>query len=158
VLSIVAHELATLSRLLERSGSLTWSTEGVGITAPELVAGRRLGPVARAAGLVDDARSEDAAYRALGFEPIVQPPAARGDARARWRQRLAEARQSLDLAQRAGDRVAGPGAAEGPRGRGNVDPPPIATLLSLLPALLSGAEWGDAVATVVSLDLELRGG
>ena len=160
-----AGEVASLGRLLERSRALGWATAGVGATEPALVANRDLGPVARAAGLAEDARADDPAYQALGFEPVVQRSrggvGADGDARARWRQRLAEAVQGLELAGRAGDRRAGGSGApiEGARGRvhaGARNGTPSAALLALLPDLLRGQEWGDAVTTVVSLDIGMR--
>lgn len=147
---------------------LAGATRGVGRIARSRLAG--LGPVARAAGLPDDARSDDPAYRALGFEPIVQrsEDAEGGDAWTRLLQRLDEAVQALDLAlraARAGDpTVGGPGvvgsagrAIEGPRGRlipgGD---PPSARLLALVAELLEGLEWGDAVVALASLDLDLE--
>lgn len=166
-LRAAAGEVAALGRLLERSRALGWATAAVGVTAPEAVRGWGLGPVARAAGLVEDARLSDPEYQALGFEPVGGGPhgASRGDAvgdaRARWRQRLAEAVQSLELAARAGSqRTGGAGVSiEGPRGTLSSDTGtsgPSATLLVLLPELLRGQEWGDAVTTVVSLDLDIR--
>jgi Ni,Fe-hydrogenase III large subunit len=142
-----------LARVLGWTQVLRWPTRGVGRLAPgdAAVAG---GPVARAAGLADDARLADPAYSALGFEPVVFTE---GDAAARWRQRLAEAAQSLDLAARAGDRHTTPGEwVESPRGRLGRPGAPAARLLPLLPGLLKGLEWGDAVTTLVSLDLDLE--
>lgn len=155
-----AGDVAALGRLLERTRALGWATAGVGVTTPDLVAGRGLGPVARAAGLVEDARLEDLAYQALGFEPFVTS-SGDGDARARWRQRLGEAIQSLGLAARAGaQRTGGDDApVEGPRGtlrRDATDGAPSSRLLALLPDLLRDGEWGDAVTTVVSLDVDVR--
>lgn len=162
-----AHtDVLALARLLERTRALAWATGEVGVTAAALLADRGLGPVARAAGLAEDARLADPAYTALGFEPVVARGGAGagqlGDARARWRQRVAEAAQSLDLAARAGDRQGGAGglAIEGPRGRARrdvADPGgPSGACLALLPALLRDQDWGDAVTTVVSLDIDVR--
>lgn len=137
---------------LTRSASLTGG--GVGITPLYKVRDRGLGVVARAAGSPEDLRTDDPSYRALGFKPIVQ---SEGDARSRFWQRLDEAAQSLDLAARAGDATAGgSGRVEGPRGAIAGDSDPLSLLLGLLPELLQGLEWGDAVTTVVSLDLDLR--
>lgn len=148
------RDIVALRRLLEATRALTWSTAGVGVTKRDLVAGHGLGPVARAAGLAEDARLDDPAYGQLGFEPVLHPE---GDARARWRQRLMEAIQSLDLAARAGDRTTGSVAVvEAPRGRLRADGGPMASLVAIVPGLLQGMEWGDAVTTIVSLDLELR--
>lgn len=57
------------------------------------------GPVARAAGSEKDARSEDPAYRELGFSSIVREG---DDAYARFRLRLEETVQSLGLVLEAG--------------------------------------------------------
>lgn len=147
-----AAAVRALGRLLERTLALGWATRGVGIVPPEQLRGQPLGPVARAAGLAEDARSVDPAYRALGFTPVTHRE---GDAHARWRQRLAEAAQALELAERAGDRLlaGGEGVVEAPRGRLTAGGATASPLLELLPALLAGQEWGDAMATVVSLDL-----
>lgn len=143
-----------LSRAIEWSQVLRWSTRGVGRFDAMRTSLGGCGPVARAAGLPDDARVEDAAYRALGFEPIVQDGA---DAAARWRQRLAEVVQSLALAGRAGARRSEvTGQVECPRGLLTVGSAPASRLLPLLPGLLEGLEWGDAVATIVSLDIDLE--
>ncbi|MDP8938410.1 MAG: hypothetical protein M3O23_11900, partial [Actinomycetota bacterium] len=113
------------------------------------------GPVARAAGLTVDARLDDPAYQDLGFSPVIHRA---GDARARLRQRLDEAVQALELAGRAGSRLRRPGPAlEGPRGPLRTgEPLPSTALLGLLPRLLAGQEWGDAITTVASLDLDVE--
>ncbi|MBW3646017.1 MAG: hypothetical protein KY441_11000, partial [Actinobacteria bacterium] len=143
-----------LARSVVRSRSLAWATDGVGVLSGD---GLPAGPVARAAGSDADARTGDEAYRDLGFEPVT---GAGGDARARLRQRVAEAVQALELAERAGDRRREPGGAvEGPRGTlpaGEGESTPSAALLDRLPDVLAGQEWGDAVTTVVSLDLDLE--
>lgn len=108
---------------------------------------RGLGLLARASGLEEDARCDDPAYAAVDFTPVCQ---AGGDARARWRQRLAEVAQSMALAERAGGRARDPGQPLEP------SEPPAAAVLGLLPRLLVGAEWGDAVAVVAGLGLDLR--
>lgn len=149
-------ELHRLHRLLERTRALGWATAGVGILEGG-AAHAAGGPVARAAGVAEDARVEDPGYRALGFEPVVQEA---GDARARWRQRLGEAMQSLELVARAGDRrTEFPARVESPRetltAAGSSS---TAALLEALPALLTELEWGDAVTVVVSLDLDLEEG
>lgn len=140
-----------LARRIERSRLYSWVLEGVGVVDPEAVAG--LGPVARATGRTEDARLDDPVYRRLGFEPITLPG---GDAASRWRQRLDEVAQSVDLAARAGDAVAGGvGLVESPRGRLAVgEAHPATRLLGLVPGVLAGLEWGDAVATLLSLDLD----
>lgn len=146
-----ADDLRRLARLLDRSWTLGWSTRDVGIL-PKEIAFDGGGFVARASGVGLDARAEDPAYTLLGFKTVTQEA---GDARARWRQRLAEAEQALTIAARAGDRRREPGPpVEWPRAfvddRGD---PRRDALKAIVPDLLTGAEWGDALATIVSLDL-----
>lgn len=140
-----------LGRRIERCRLYRWVLEGVGVVDPGQVVG--LGPVARATGIADDARVDDPAYRDLGFEALTLQG---GDAATRWRQRLNETIQALDLATRAGDRMTGGrGVVESPRGRLALgEPNPAIRLLGLVPSTLSGLEWGDAVSTLLSLDLD----
>lgn len=147
-------EVEALARRLRRSRSLASATAGVG-AVDQPAADLPAGPVARAAGAGDDARSDDPAYRALGFEPVVHHG---GDARARMHQRLGEAVQSLELAGRAGEAVRAPGPAlEGPRGPLQPGrPTPSSALVALVPIALAGSEWGDAITTVVSFDLDME--
>lgn len=137
-----------------RSRSLRTTMTGIGVLPAEC-AGVSAGPVARAAGSLFDARSDDPAYEGLGFEPITHRA---GDVWARFAQRLAEATQAVELARRAGDRVRPDGpAVEGPRGPLVAGAPsPCGALLTLLPDLLTGLEWGDAMTAVTSLDLDLE--
>ncbi len=139
---------------VRRTGIYRLALRGLGAVDPSQVGG--LGPVARAAGLEDDARLDDPTYQELGFRPVSHRGA---DAADRWRQRIAEITQSLDLAGRAGDRTAfGDGVVEGPRGRITSDGIlPGAVTVDLLPELLTGLEWGDAVAVVWSLDVDPTG-
>lgn len=150
-----APAVRRLARRIEWTQVLGWATRGVGRLSDEgqgILRG--CGPVARAAGLLEDARSDEPAYQALGFAPIVHQG---GDAAARWRQRLAEAEQSLDLALRAGERqTEATGRIESPRGLLTAGSGPATCLLPLIPALVTGLEWGDAVAALVSLDLDLE--
>ena len=138
-----------LARMVRRSGIHRLALEGLGILPDSEVAG--LGPLARASGSDDDARLDDAGYRDIGFRPVTGDT---GDAAARWRQRLAEIVQSVELAARSGDRMAfGDGVVEGPRGRLTVDgPPPEARINAGLSDWLPGLEWGDAAAVLWSLD------
>lgn len=139
---------------LQRSRTVSAALRGVGhLSASSL--DERAGPVSRASGIDVDARSEDPEYRSLGFEPIVQ---SEGDAWARWRQRMSEAVQALELAGRAGDRtVASRGQVEGPRGTLTAQSMEASgPLLRGLSDWLPGLEWGDAMATIVSLDLDLE--
>ena len=149
-------EVRSLAQTLERLRSLEFATAGVGILRATALGLRVTGPVARAAGRAIDARTTDPAYMALGFEPTTQ---AEGDARARWRQRLAEAAEALALAGRAGDRRTEPSdVVESPWGQLSRVDSPMTPLLELLPQALAGREWGDAVTTLVSLDLDLEVG
>jgi hypothetical protein len=144
----------SLRGLVERSQVLRWSVGGVGQIAREDLAGLGAGPVARAAGVADDLRLGDPTYVALGFEPII---GGAGDAAARWRLRLAEAAQSLELAGHAGTARTGlVGRVESPRGRLDASGGPSERLLGIVPDVLREMEWGDAVATLVSLDLDLE--
>ncbi len=153
-----AAELHAIVRRIQRSGLLWWTTRGVGVLSRNAVADQGLGPVARASGVPDDARMDDPAYRALGFQPIVNDAGSVGDSSARLRQRLAEVAQSLDLAARANGSLAwGRGCVEGPRGRVTHTETPDTRLYGLLPELLRGTEWGDAVTTIVSMDLGTGG-
>lgn len=144
--------VGALARRIARSRSVAWATRGVGVIEPDEVIG---GPVARAAGLAVDARLHDPSYEGLRFSPVVHGT---GDARDRLRQRLAEAVQALELADLAGSRLRRPGPpVEGPRGPLRVgEPLPSVSLLGLLPRLLAGQEWGDAMTIVASLDLDLE--
>lgn len=147
-----AASVRAIARRLRMLRVPQWSSTGVGRLAPELLTGLGLGPVSRAAGLNEDARTADPAYVALGFEPIVMRE---GDSAARWDMRLAEAAQSLELARSAGDRrTAQTAVVESPRGQLRPDDAPFQRLQSLVPTLLAGLEWGDAVTTLVSLDLD----
>lgn len=144
----------TLARTVRRTGVQGWATAGVGVASAEALADAGAGPVGRAVGVADDARGDDPAYQELGFEPCIEEG---GDAASRWRQRLAECRQSLDLARHAGDtRAGGWGQVESPTGLLESGSSATGRLLALLPTLLRGQEWGDAVTMIVSLDLDLE--
>jgi hypothetical protein len=148
-----AQPVDDLSRRLRRNLSLPWGTRGVGVVTASQASALPGGPVARASGIDHDVRSLDPAYQRLGFAPLVL---AGGDALARWRLRLAEAQQALALAQRAGGSLTTPsGSVEGPCGPIGGDRSASAALVALLPDLLLGMEWGDAVTTVVSLDIDM---
>ncbi len=148
------EEVRKLERLLRRTQVFRWSLDGVGRIAAERFVAIAAGPVARASGIADDARADDPAYRELGFAPVTQRA---GDASARWHQRLAEVEQALDIAGRAGQRETGlRGRVEGPRGLLLPGSAATGRLHELVPELLAGLEWGDAVATIVSLDLDLE--
>ncbi len=141
----------SLERRLRWTGFLRWTTGGVGKVPGDVLRAGGLGPIGRAAGISEDARAGIAAYQELGFRPVTDDS---GDAAARWRVRLGEVRQSLLLAAGSGGLMAGPlDAFEGPRGLVATDRRPLDALLATLPVVLDGLEWGDALTTVVSLDL-----
>lgn len=141
-----AGEVIALGRRLERPWVLGLVTAGVGAITGDGAAAWG-GPVARAAGLPHDARTASPAYAGLGFDPVTSGA---GDVRARWRQRLAEAAQALDLAGRAAGRAVEAGEPlEWPAPAVGDD------LATALAEVLAGLEWGDAVAAVASLDLDL---
>ena len=149
-----ADSVRGLTRLLGRTRVLGWATRGIGVIPDAALEQVGSSPASRAAGLAGDARSLDPVYRRLGFEPIVGEA---GDATARWRQRIAEAAQALELAARAGDaRTGGVGEVEAPTGALRAGHSASRSLLGLLPELLVGMEWGEAVTTIVSLDLDLE--
>ncbi|MDQ3964350.1 MAG: hypothetical protein M3277_10630 [Actinomycetota bacterium] len=145
-------DVRSLERSLRRRGFLGWNTRAVGIIEGDLLH-EITGPVARASGLTVDLRADEDVYRRLGFEPVMQ---ADGDAAARWIQRLLEAAQALELAARAGDEnVGGEGAIESPRGALTDQDRPSRATARLVASLIAGMEWGDAVTTIVSLDLDM---
>lgn len=155
-LRAVADGVEALRSRVRRWRSIAPATRGIGRLAGDDVE-KGWGPIARASGKAVDARTEDPAYRRLGFRPRIREA---GDAEARWHQRVDEALQSLELAERAAEEgvVREPGAPlETPRGvvgdDGGAEP---GFPLGRLSDLLAGLEWGDAVATLVSLDLDLE--
>ncbi|MGB3683624.1 MAG: hypothetical protein WA990_14190 [Rubrobacteraceae bacterium] len=137
------------------------------------------GAVARAAGSQKDARSEDPTYKDLGFSPVVRDG---NDALARFRLRLEEVKQSLDLVLEAGtmagtaagagslsdDASSGTGTAtvETPRGTAAIGvtledgkitaaelDAPSKRNVRLVEAVTVGKEVADALVGVGSLDL-----
>ncbi len=146
-------QVRNFGRWTARTGLFHWSLpSGAGRLAPDLP-GMGLGPVSRAAGLPEDLRLADPSYQALGFAPRVLDA---DDVGARWRLRVEEAAAALDLAARAGDAFAGlTGMVESPRGRLTPGDAPSDRAIALIPRLLEGLEWSDALAALVSLDLDL---
>lgn len=145
-------EIRDLERALRRRGFFGPATRGVGVLGTDALEGVT-GPVARASGSPVDTRIESAEYEHLGFEPVAQHA---GDAAARWIQRIREAAQALDLAERAGGAYAGAsGVVESPRGSLTDAAGASLATARLVPSLIAGMEWGDAVTTVVSLDLDM---
>ncbi|GMQ98655.1 MAG: hypothetical protein BMS9Abin17_1177 [Acidimicrobiia bacterium] len=131
---------------------MTMRTVGV---LPDDVDTSNLGPVARAAGVPNDRRTLEQGYRDIDFRVVTRTG---GDAWARFEQRAAEAAQAVDLAGRAGDRMAfGNGEVEAPDGlRKAGSPSPADISISMLDALLTGMEWGDLVTAVQSLDIDME--
>lgn len=146
------NALRELAKRLDRPWVLGRVTAGVGRIDPETAAAFG-GCVARAAGIEADPRTGIPAYRDLRFAPVV---GSGGDVRARWRQRLAEAEQSLDLASRAGEREVRPDEGLDPPWTTAAERGGDGSAATLLPDVLVGLEWGDAIATIVSLDLDLE--
>jgi hypothetical protein len=158
--------LRDLAGFVEGSRTFRWRTAG---RAP--VSRRRArqlglhGPIARASGLVVDARLDDPFYRRLDFEPVVR---SEGDALARTLVRVREAVGSVDLAIRALQAATGGGLAdalhtvEGPRGRLHVrldgsqvhaSAPGAAAALAVAGEAVVGAEWTAALIGLASFDL-----
>lgn len=146
--SAVARRLGTARRLrhpLRGVGRLTLeSARSVG------------GPVARASGILLDARMNDLAYQRAGFTP-ADADDAEGDALSRWRVRMREVVESIDLVSAGA--VAGLSPArsevESPSGVISRDgAPPAVALAALVPDLLRDLEWGDAMVALASLDLD----
>ena len=182
-------QLAILSaqadQILRRAGTLRSFLNRIENTAmlrPKLTGIGRIahssaltGPVARASGVVADARIGDAVYAELGFQPLTGTG---GDAMARVIQRCNEIAQSLDLIARAGTiklpepavigSISGKGIAqvETPRGAARLTVTlrdgllesaalevPSAAHLELAETLIDHDEIGDALVAVGSLDV-----
>ncbi len=146
-----ASRIDGLRRRLVRSGFFRLAALDGGALDSELAC-RLGGPAARAAGIEEDRRRDDAHYRRLGFSPVLGRD---GDTRARWQQVLAEIEQSLALARCAvADddlTTAAPGNVETPYGPWRERSAQDAS--GCLDALLPGMEWDGALATIASLDL-----
>lgn len=146
-------EIRRLGRAVARSGVYRWSLPPARGLVAERLAGAGLGPVSRAAGFAEDERLRDPAYLALGFEPVMGDA---DDAGSRWRVRIEEAARSAELAAAAHDaHTSVTGFVESPRGRLALDEAPTSRALDLVPDLITGLEWGDAISSIVSLDLDL---
>jgi len=175
-------EVGMFARRVRRTPYLTRRLTGIGTPRAERNEPARFtagslprGPVARAAGLADDARGADPAYRRLGFAPIVRHG---DDAWSRLDVRLAELEQSLDLVLAAGavtrpekllsTDIGGSGVAtvETPRGAAALrlavaagmvqdamlDTPSLHNA-TLVTTVAEGREMADAMVGVASLDL-----
>lgn len=153
--SVTPEDVRGLRRLLERQKALVWATRGVGLIPEHARLDLSPGPVARACGIPDDLRTQLEEYQALGFQPVVKSG---GDACARWRLRLEEVEESLRMARLAGaaSQTGGHGNMEAPWGTISEIHSPVPALVELLPDLLSGVDWGDAVSAIVSLGIDLE--
>jgi hypothetical protein len=173
-LARTARLAAGLADALATSTAFARRTEGLGRLTADAARMRGLtGPVARASAIASDARSGDAGYARLGFEPVVRRE---GDARARALVRAAEAAMSLRLAAAAVDAAGGGdagavpsfgrpgcGVAESPRGPVRVllgpdgaperDAPGAEAARRAAGELAAGREWAAALVTIASFDL-----
>ena len=156
--TVAAGQLKPVQRFTRRlryGGLFCLSTRRIGRVPAALVPG--FGPVARAAGLSEDARKGDPAYQGLDFSVLTR---VEGDAAAICTQRLAETIQSLQLAGRAAERIRRPGPPiEGPRGaltEGN-SPKNGAGWRQLVEQQARGMAWDAFVILLVSLDLDPAG-
>lgn len=153
--SITPEEVRGLRGLLERQRALEWATRGVARIPEDALPDLGPGPVARACGVPEDLRTQLEEYQALGFQPSARSG---GDACARWRLRLDELEESLRLARLDGgtSQTGGGGSVEAPWGTISEIHSPMPALVELLPDLLSGVDWGDAVSAIVSLGIDLE--
>ncbi len=161
-----------LIKRLQRTPLLKSRTAGIGRMPPDAAL---RGPVARATGIGDDARSRDKTCSALGFTAVSREG---GDALARLHVRLDEIRHSLALIEAAGVIVppapvdigeasgAGEAVVETPRGEARLQltldngrvsdarlDTPSTHHLDWVAQLLERQELGDGLTTVASLDL-----
>lgn len=149
--AVAAGRISSIERLvksLELSGVMQCVPAGLG-RLNEDAAERLEGMALRTMGVASDARSDHPAYKKLGFRPVLQRS---GDVRARLRQWLDEAEQSLALAAAATDSepVEFRDGIEGPSGfpqREGAEPEPVE-----VSGWLGGLEWGNAVAVLASFE------
>ncbi len=162
---------ALLSRS-QRTPLLTARLKGIGRLAGDDTLS---GPLARAAGIARDARSDDPVYADLGFTVLTRDE---GDALARLALRCGEISQSIELISQAGaislpkphaiGAASGTGVAvvETPRGaarlsltldKGKVTAAeietPTAAHIALVATVAQGRELGDALTGIGSLDI-----
>ncbi|MBW3590630.1 MAG: hypothetical protein KY393_02080 [Actinobacteria bacterium] len=128
-----------------------WSARGVVRLPAEELQGSGLGPTARASGVEEDARLDDAGYLRLGFAPITRSS---GDCLDRLLQMLDEAEQALELASKAGTGSTSGNVVEGVHGVPGSGSSPA--LLSLIEEHVPGLEWSDAVSFIASLGVDLQ--
>jgi len=164
--------IRSLIKRLQRTPLLKSRMAGIGRLAPDTAL---RGPVARATGIGDDARSSDKIFTVLGFTPAKRKE---GDAFARLHVRLGEMTHSLALIEAAGAiklpvlpsigevSATGEAVVETPRGlahlqltleKGQVTAAqletPSTSHLSLVNPLTEQQALGDALMAVASLDL-----
>ena len=170
-------ELRSFVSNAQRAPFMGMRLAGIG-TVGTAEANHLRGPVARAAGIAADARSDDLVYQRLRFTPVVRSG---GDALARYQVRLAEIAASLDLLTAVGGGGVEPHQAmsvpadasglaevwvETPRGGAQLRlvveggsvvaarlDTPSSLLLRLIPQITAGSEVADALVAVASLDL-----
>ncbi len=165
-------DIQSLITRLQRTPLLKSRTVGIGQLTADTALG---GPVARASGIGNDARSADKTFTALGFTPVSRKE---GDAYARLHIRLDEITHSLALIEAAGaiERPAlpplgkvsasGEASVETARGPAHLQitlekgrvitaqlETPSTQHLALIEPLVEQQELGDALLAVGSLDL-----
>lgn len=173
----VTRLLADIDRFARRAEMLPLLRKrlvGIGRIDPDSSA-TMLGPVARAAGVETDVRSQEEPYQSLTFAPVVRNGS---DAWSRYQVRLAEISQSLDFVAAASactvapssvsPDISGHGTAtiETPRGRATLEievhegsirsaelETPSTDHAELVPAVAEGAELADALVGIASLDI-----
>lgn len=170
---LIKGDLENFIRKVFRTPLLRSKLGGIGVL--DRGAEKATGPVARSAGFETDARSEDPTYRNLGFSSLTSD---RNDALARFRLRLEETKQSLDLVLKAGtiadvgflsdDASSGTGTSmiETPRGTATLHitledgaiaaaklDAPSTHNVRFVEAVTVGKEVADALVGVGSLDL-----
>ncbi|HEC05826.1 MAG TPA: Ni Fe-hydrogenase III large subunit [Thiolapillus brandeum] len=169
----IKPSIQALIKRLQHTLLLKSRTAGIGLLMPDA---KLCGPVARAAGMHDDARSADKTFTALGFTAASRKD---GDAFARLHLRLDEITHSLRLIEAAGTIAppvitatigdasgTGESVVETPRGparlqltleKGQVTAAqletPSTSHLDLVKPLIEQQELGDALVAVGSLDL-----
>ena len=128
-------------------GLLRRRCQGLGvITQEEAVHAALPAPAAKASGVPQDERTGQPAYQTLGFEAQVET---QGDTWARWRLRVRECQQSLDLIERAADRRLTVESISPAKAPGTAT-------LELLRHKLAGLEWSQAVLFVARLGLDME--
>lgn len=159
---------------VERTPMLHRRLSGVGVIPPDGYGDWLTGPVARAAGRENDARSVDPVYRSFGFSPVTRTSS---DALARLEVRLHEVIQSLDLLQNVGTwtlptpvgrpaMTEATAALEMPRGEASIHvvlsgddvsavhvSVPSSMHVDMLPVVAEGVELADSLVSIASLDI-----